>query len=224
MKGVFELKPSLPRYSEIWDISLVFNFIRRQPELAKMTLKALTCQLTFLLLILSGQRCQTIQLLSIDNFTMNDEHCIFYICESVKQTRPGTHIPPIEFLSYKHDKKLCVQHIKDYLARTKQKRQPTCKRLLISLQKPHGPVSTETIARWCKEFLNSAGVDTTKFKAHSTRAASTSHLATNNIDIQSMLRAVGWSNERTFQTYYHKEIKQTSFNFGSSVLNTINND
>ena len=127
MKGVFELKPSLPRYSEIWDISLVFNFIRRQPELEKITLKALTCQLTFLLLILSGQRCQTIQLLLIENLTMNDEHCIFYICESVKQTRPGTHIPPIQFLSYKHDKKLCVvQHIKDYLARTKQKRQATC--------------------------------------------------------------------------------------------------
>lgn len=222
MKGIFELRPSLPRYSDIWDISSVFNFIRNQPDVCNISFKELSYQLTFLLLILSGQRCQTIQLLAIDNLNVNDDQCIFYIGSNVKQTRPGTHVAPIVFNSYTHDKKLCIiQHIKEYLQRTEKKRPPTCKQLLISLLKPHRPVSTDTIARWCKQFLASAGVDTKKFKAHSTRAASTSHLASNNIEVSSILKAVGWSNERTFQTFYHKQLEDPTFNFGSALLDSV---
>ena len=38
----------------------------------------------------------------------------------------------------------------------------------------HGPVLSCTIARWLKSYLHKAGVDTSKFQAHSTRAAATS--------------------------------------------------
>ena len=121
------------------------------------------------------------------------------------------------------DEKLCVvQHIIEYLQRTDRLRPPQCEQLLISLQKPHGPVSTETISRWCKLFLTSAGVDTNKFKAHSTRAASTSHLAAKNIEISSILKSVGWSNERTFKTFYHKQLEKPISNFGSALLESVN--
>ena len=197
MKGIFELKPSLPRYSDIWDINPVFNFIRKKPDLDNMTLKELTHQLTFLLLILSGQRCQTIHMLSIENMKLCGTQCKFCICNLVKQSRPGTHLEPIIFNSYSAEGKLCVvKHLNEYLKRTAQLRPPECKQLLISLQKPHGAVTTETISRWFKQFLNSAGVDTDKFKPHSTRVGSTSHLVANNIDISSILKSVGWSNER----------------------------
>ena len=29
MKGIFELKPSLPRYTEIWDVGTVLKIFRR---------------------------------------------------------------------------------------------------------------------------------------------------------------------------------------------------
>jgi hypothetical protein len=123
--------------------------------------------------------------------------CKFYIYNLVKQSRPGTHLEPIIFNSYSAEGKLCVvKHLNEYLKRTAQLRPPECKQLLISLQKPHGAVTTETISRWFKQFLNSAGVDTDKFKPHSTRVGSTSHLVANNIDISSILKSVGWSNER----------------------------
>ena len=60
MKGIFELRPALPRYKSIWDLSVVFNYFRGRPSAPELSLKDLTLKLTFLLSLLSGQRCQTI--------------------------------------------------------------------------------------------------------------------------------------------------------------------
>ena len=89
-----------------------------------------------------------------------------------------------------------------------------------SFIRPHGPISKATIARWCKSFLEATGIDTTKFHCHSTRAASASYVADANVNISSILEAVGWSNEQTFQKFYHKPCAGTSFNLGSPVLDT----
>ena len=69
-------------------------------------------------------------------------------------------------------------------------------------------------------FLDVAGIDTTKFHCHSTRAASTSYVADANVNISSILEAVGWSNEHTFQKFYYKPCAESSFNLGSAVLDT----
>ena len=95
------------------------------------------------------------------------------------------------------------------------------KQLLLSHSKPHGPVSTDTISRWCKAVLSTAGVDVSKFKGHSTRAASTSFLASHNININIInMMSAGWSNERTFQQYYHKPT-ESEFNFGEAILKSF---
>ena len=60
-----------------------------------------------------------------------------------------------------------------YLERTKNLRHDHHK-LLFSYQKPHGPASKDTVSRWLKLELKLAGIDTSTFSAHSTRAASTS--------------------------------------------------
>ena len=46
--------------------------------------------------------------------------------------------------------------------------------LIISYGKPHKPVSSETISRWIKDELSKAGVNTSVFKVHSCRSASSS--------------------------------------------------
>ena len=99
-------------------------------------------------------------------------------------------------------------------------RKPTCKKLLVSFIQPCGPISKATIACWCKSFLDVAGIDTTKFHCHSTRAASSSYVADANVNISCILEAVGWSNEHTFQKFYYKPCAETSFNLGSAVLDT----
>ena len=46
--------------------------------------------------------------------------------------------------------------------------------LFLSTKRPHHPVTSATIARWIKQGMSKAGVDTSLFGAHFTRAASTS--------------------------------------------------
>ena len=40
-------------------------------------------------------------------------------------------------------------------------------KLLLSYQEPHKPVSRNTLARWLRQVLSGAGVDTAQFSAHS---------------------------------------------------------
>ena len=47
MKGIFELRPALPRYKSIWDVSLVFTHFRGQTLAVQLSLKDLTVKLTF---------------------------------------------------------------------------------------------------------------------------------------------------------------------------------
>ncbi|KAJ8941478.1 hypothetical protein NQ314_010393 [Rhamnusium bicolor] len=46
--------------------------------------------------------------------------------------------------------------------------------LLLTFKPLHVTASKQTISRWIRLALNAAGVDTTRFKPHSTRHTSTS--------------------------------------------------
>ena len=48
-------------------------------------------------------------------------------------------------------------------------------KLFLSFIRPYNPVSNGIITRWIMSVLQSAGIDTSKFKAHSVRGAATSH-------------------------------------------------
>ena len=207
---MFELRPALPRYKLIWDLDIVFNYCRGRPSAPELSLKELTLKLTFQWTEMSDNQVME---LTIDK-------CIFQITDKVKQTRIGTHIPPLSLLAYPKEKKLCsISHLQEYLKRTNLFRKES-KQLLLSHVKSHGPVRKDTISRWCKSVLSSAGIDTSKFKGHSTRAASSSHLANNNINIKDIMLSVGWSNERTFQKFYHRP-SDPEFNFGQEILRTL---
>ena len=60
LKGVFELKPSLPHYSRIWDVATVLQYLRTLGPASELDLKTLTTNTTMLLCLLTGQRCQTL--------------------------------------------------------------------------------------------------------------------------------------------------------------------
>ena len=77
----------------------------------------------------------------------------------------------------------------------------------------HGPVTSSTIARWIKVCLHKAGVDTSKFQAHSTRAAAVTKAG---LSVEDIMKAADWSSEGVFQKFYYRP--QYSVEFGSSVL------
>ena len=223
MKGIFEKRPALPRYSSTWDVNVVFSYIRKQKPVNLLSLKDLSYRFAFLLCLLSGQRCQTIFTLSLDNMSIEDSKVRFTITEKLKHTRAGTHQKPLEFLAYPIDQKLCiVTHLKVYLDKTKSLRNDE-KQLLIRCIKPHKAVSRDTISQWIKRFMTAAGIDTSVYKSHTTRAAFTSFLVGKHFDINDIIGAAGWSKEGTFQKFYNRDIV-SNFNFGSALLNASVSD
>ena len=119
----------------------------------------------------SGQRVQvTLQTIKISDIHILPDRIIIPITTKIKQTRPNHHIKPLEFKLYQNNEKLCVMnHLLWYLQKTKPMRK--CDNLFISYVKPHKNVSRDTISRWCKNMLEEAGINTSIFKAHSTRSA-----------------------------------------------------
>ena len=221
LKGVFELKPSLPRYTTIWDVGTVLRYLSTLGPANELDLRALTLKTTMLLCLLTGQRCQTLTELDIKLMQILPEKIVFTVGEKLKTTRPGKHLQPIELASYNQDKTLCiVSHLQTYLTCTKPLRGQNSK-LLISYPKPHKPVSIATVSKWAKLVLKGSGIDVTCFSGNSARSASTSYSAQSGLPLKDILKAGGWSNAGTFARYYEKPVEA---NLGTHILTHFNND
>ena len=216
MKGVFETRPSLPRYGATWDVNVMLKYLSSLGPPARQTLKMLSYKVVMLLSLLSGQRRQTVHSLDISAMQLSSEKCTFVITSLLKTSRPGKHLTSMEFESYPLDKNLCpVAHVAEYVHRTKALR-GNQSRLFISYQRPFKEVSADTISRWLKTTLALAGIDITKFGAHSTRSASTSAAKAVNVPIDLIMLNAGWSQESTFTKFYLKPISKD--NYGNMLL------
>lgn len=218
MKGVFNLKPPRPRYSDIWDVGKVLDYIRSIPVDADVSLQDSTLKLCMLILLFSAQRVQTLHLLRIDNLDLQEDSARFTVTDLLKQSRPGNCGVTICLKEYPFDKRLCVvQTLRLYLTKTGSLRgEEKC--LFISYR-PHRAVSKDTIARWAKEGLSRSGINIAKYKPHSTRAASTSAAEARHVPICDIMLMAGWSSENTFRTYYNKPlIEKHVDNFQRAVL------
>ena len=216
LKSVFEQRPALPRNLVIWDADRVLEYLRSLSPVKRLPLKQLTLKLTMLLLLLSGQRQQSIQYLDVRFMTLTFSRVTFQIQKKVKQTRPGFHIPEIVFRGYAPDRRLCVITVlKAYLERTLVVRGKE-KQLLLTYGRPVHAASRASIRRWATEILVAAGIDMTVFTAHSTRSASTSKAAA-SVPLTTILRTAGWSNQNTFRNYYELPVDKSG-SFEQAVL------
>ena len=64
-----------------------------------------------------------------------------------------------------------------------------------------------------------AGIDTSIFKGHSTRAAATSYAQAKGLSSQAIMKAAGWTAESTFAKFYSKSL--THNNFGDKLLSSL---
>ena len=65
MKGIFEIKPSLPRYNCTWCTEKVLKFLKSLSPLTDLSLLQLSRKLVTLLVSSTGQRAQTLHMLDI---------------------------------------------------------------------------------------------------------------------------------------------------------------
>ena len=91
--------------------------------------------------------------------------------------------------------------------------------MFLTYQKPHNAVSASTISRWVKSLLKRAGVGSSKFGAHSTRATSSSAAKQAGVPIMDILSIGEWSSERTFARHYSVPIQKKN-NFAEAICDT----
>ena len=213
MKGVFNSKPPVARYSCSWDVNSVLTWLRGLSPIKFLSLKDLTLKLVMLLALVSGQRSQTLQMLDLSECQKGASFC-FGFGTTLKHSRPGKPAPVVDFKPFPPDRRLCVYTVmKEYIKRTKLLRGSES-RLLISYIKPHRRVTRDTVARWVKWGLQRSGINTEVYKPHSTRMASTSHAFQKGLSLEVIMAAAGWSQAGTFAKFYHKPVKT----FANTIL------
>lgn len=206
MKGVYNLRPVQSRYSKTWDISCVLKYLRKLSPVSKLSLKMLTFKLIMLLALILASRGQSLHLLTIEEMKKGFSSYILQYSGLLKQSKPGRNNPVAEIRAYPPDRRLCAVFVlKEYLKRTELLRGNN-KCLFISHMKPHGPVAKDTISRWIKTVMKSAGIDISRYKPHSVRSAAVSKAKSNSVPVQDILSTAGWSSERTFAMFYDKPI------------------
>ncbi|XP_053379460.1 uncharacterized protein LOC123550588 [Mercenaria mercenaria] len=209
MRGLFTIRPALPKYDHIWDVNKVLQYISSLPNCTEMTLLQLSQKLTTLFMLLSGQRCQTIHLLKLSDLHICKEQVVCQVSELVKQSKPGLHVKPMQIRRYSADPKLCLVNTLEYYLTVTSKVRGSEHKLFISTVKPFKAVTKSKISRWVKQLMKESGIDVDKFGVHSCRAASTSAAAIKGVQLDSIMKAAGWSSAKTFALYYNKTIEKS---------------
>ena len=108
MTGLFNQKPALPRFTETWNPQLVLNHLKTYPSTRNLSLKQLTQKLVMLMALLSAQRTQSLQKVTLEDMSTSPGKYIFHISSLLKYTSAkggqNRHLFPVTFTSYDVDK------------------------------------------------------------------------------------------------------------------------
>ena len=123
-----------------------------------------------------------------------------HLCREIR-CPGGTAASPLSLASF----------LVEYFARTTHKQswannaeggQPA--RLFIANTKPYQPVQPSILAKWLLLAMTRAGVNTTLFKAHSTRSASATQMKQSGMSLTQILSRAHWSQTNgTFAKFYN---------------------
>lgn len=206
LKGVFQSKPPTPKYNAIWDPADILTTINNMNINEQLSLSDLSKKLVSLLMLTTGQRVQTIHSIRRSCITFTKTGVTITIPDLLKTSAPGRSQPIIQLDWYKHNSKLCVvKTLKEYVTKTAPLTQSD--ELWITFIKPFKNASKATLARWLKDMLSIAQVDTSQYTAHSFRHASTSTALKAGVNIDVIFKNAGWSNRSSvLNKFYNKPI------------------
>lgn len=217
MKGVSKLKPPKAKYEYTWDPQLVLNYLENIPT---VSLEILSKKLVTLLCLTTGQRLQTIHCIRLSYIQISDEGIQIFIPDVIKTSGINKKQPCLNLPFFKENSKICVATtLIEYIDLTKDLRPNADDRLFITFKKPHKHASKQTLSRWVKNILETSGIDTNIFKAHSTRHAASSSAFKQGVPLEEIYRSAGWTQtSNTFARFYNRPITNKG-SFAISILN-----
>lgn len=220
MRGIFILKPALPRYKFTWDVTIVLKLLSTWYPLETLNLKFLTLKVTALIALACAPRAQTIMSLDLNYMKVHNSYCVFYFPNLLKTSVVGKENNFCVKFEHFRKESLCVYHtLLYYIKVTEQLR--LSDQLLISYV-TFNAVTSSTIARWLKTVLQLSGIDVAIFKAHSFRGASVSAAArSQRCSIKNILNTAGWKSDNNFYKFYYRPIiENEDLSFSTAVFSS----
>ncbi|XP_050296332.1 uncharacterized protein LOC126736145 [Anthonomus grandis grandis] len=205
-KGVFGLRPALPKYQFSWDPSQVLSYVRNLDN-DLISLEDLSKKCCILLALATGQRIQTLFSIELSNIEISNNQINIKIPSRLKTSSYNRHQPILIIPFFDSDPNVCVaKTMISYLERTRVLR-GSCQQLFITFKKPYHRATRQTLGRWLKCIMKSSGIDTNTFSAHSTRHAATSAAARKGVNFDTIRLAAGWSEQsRAFAMFYDRPL------------------
>ena len=90
--------------------------------------------------------------------------------------------------------------------------------LFLSFVPLHQVVKTGSIDRWLKLVMEEAGIDMSKFKAHSTRSAAVSSVPLSGLSAEDIAKLGDCNNVKTFYKFFKKEVQSSSDNLTQKAI------
>lgn len=221
-RGVFQLKPNVPKYSETWNPEIVLKYLNTLYPNELLSLEILTKKCVTLLALVTAHRVQTLSLIKLDNIYKHETDIRIRIPDHIKTSGPGKNQPVLLLPYFNENVNICpARSLEVYIQKTEKLRRVAHKTLFITHKAPHGPASSQSISRWIKDMLRASGIDVNTFSAHSTRHAATSSAAKEGVNIETIRKMAGWtSGSNMFAKHYNRPLVQDASSFSRAICSS----
>lgn len=215
MKGVARLRPPSQRYSFVWNPDTVLSYLVTY-DINNCSSVQLTLKTVALLALATGQRVQTLVSIKLDDIIWGNPVQI-RLTGILKTTSVNNSNPILVLPYFTENTHICpALALRKYVDDTKNLRLSS--QLFIATTKPFKPICSQTISRWLVNVLKLSGVDISKYSAHSFRHSATSKASQLGVNVDTILKRIGWSaKSKVFAKFYKRPIEQAS-EFAEKVL------
>lgn len=211
MQGIFNSSPPKPKYTGFWSTDTVLGYIESLGPDSGLSLTVLSKKLVILLALTSLFRVSEIASIDFSSMVFSGPAVKFALSKLRKSQTPSSAGAIFSLKKLTVLSNVCpVSCLDHYCKETRKFRGNSNSNLMLSIKSPHAPIGASTVARWIKDFLGDAGIDTSIYSAHSTRGAAASKAVAAGLSVETILRSGNWSSESVFAKHYSRPIESES--------------
>ena len=221
LKGVYNLRPPQPRYSDTWNVDMVIQHLQFLGDNSKLTLKVLGQKLALLMALVEASQSSELHALDVRYRVFKPEGVLFSLQTLTKKRACG--VPPRQlfFAAFPKDQNLCVVRcLKEYEKQTEAFRprsREADKPLFLSHIWPHQPVTSQRIAHWVRLVIRSRSRHLSVQGSFCQRCSDLGAL-NKGVTLGYILQVADWSSGSTFRRFYYRPTHDHSAKFGRIVL------
>ena len=160
IKGIFHLKSPQHGYTEIQDVSTIFQFVDEWGNNKHISLKQMTTKTDTIFLLLSGERINTLTPFEVNHMAIEEFKCVFILSKLSKYFRPCYSNNPVKFYLHEENKNICpVQTITNDMNKQYNNFNKEITNFFNKHKKPFQAAQGDTTSCWVKEETAETGID-----------------------------------------------------------------